>query len=94
VQSLEIFDSETALEELVSKMKKQIKYKNISFYISREADIIDGLNNYIKNKKPDMLLMINYGRKFPATIWEPSWTNKMSNTLKIPLLILHTPKQD
>lgn len=94
VQDLEIFDSEAILEELVAKMKKQMKYKNISFYISREADIVNGLNEYIKKKKPDMLMMINYGRKFPVTIWEPSWTNKMSNHLQVPLFVLHAFQQN
>ena len=94
VQDLELFDSETALEELASKLEKQMKYRKISFYISREADIIDGLSDYIKKKKPDMLLMINYGRKFPETMWEPSWTNKMANHLQIPLLVLHVASQN
>ncbi|HXU26954.1 MAG TPA: universal stress protein [Bacteroidia bacterium] len=94
VQDLELFDSETALEELAGKLEKQMKYKKISFYISREADIIDGLSDYIKKKKPDMLLMINYGRKFPETIWEPSWTNKMSNHLQVPLFVLHANQNE
>jgi nucleotide-binding universal stress UspA family protein len=92
VQDLEIFDFEEELQKLVDKMKKQMKYKNISFYISKEADIVTGLSNFIKKKRPEILSMINYGRKFPKTIWEPSWTNKISNHLQVPLLVLHASK--
>lgn len=79
VQDLEIFDSESVLEEMVNKTKKQMKYKNISFYLCRDSDVADGLDTYIKKNKPDVLSMVTYGRKFPETIWKASWTDKMSN---------------
>jgi nucleotide-binding universal stress UspA family protein len=92
VQDLEIFDSETALQEMVDKTKKQMKYKNISFYLCRDSDVADGLDTYIKKNKPDVLSMVTYGRKFPETIWKASWTDKMSNYISVPLLVLHVSK--
>ena len=70
--------------------KKQMKYKNISFYLYRDSDIAHGLDFYIKKNKPDILSMITYGRKFPETIWKASWTDKMSNHTSVPILVLNT----
>jgi hypothetical protein len=92
VQDLEIFDTEDALQKAVDKIKKQTKYKNISFYLCRDSDVTDGLDSYIKKNKPDVLSMVTYGRKFPETIWKTSWTNKMSNHTSVPLLVLHIAK--
>ncbi len=92
VQDLNIFDAEDALQKIVNKTKKQIKYKNISFYLCRDSDVADGLDTYIKKNKPDALSMVTYGRKFPETIWKTSWTDKMSNHTSVPLLMLHVSK--
>ena len=89
VQDLDIFNIEAALEKLINKIKKQVKYENVLFWISRETDVVDGLSDYIKKKKPDILCMINHHRKFPQTIFEPSWTKKMATHLKLPLFVLH-----
>jgi hypothetical protein len=51
---------------------------------------MDGLNQFIKKQKPNILAMISHGTKFPETIWKTSWTNEMANHATIPLLILHT----
>lgn len=92
VQDLGIFDAEDALQKTVDKINKQIKYKHISFYVCRDADVADGLDFYIKKHRPDMLSMVSYGIKFPETIWKTSWTSKMSNHTSVPLLVLHIVK--
>lgn len=92
VQDLELFDVENTLQKMVDKVKKQTKYKKISFYVCRDSNIATGLDFFIKSNKPDVLSMVTHGRKFPETIWKTGWTNKMSNHISIPLLILHTRK--
>lgn len=92
VQDLELFDIEDTLQKMIDKIKKQMKYKKISFYVCRDSNIANGLDFFIKKLKPDILSMVTHGRKFPETIWKTSWTNKMSNHISVPLLILHTHK--
>ncbi len=77
---------------MIVKIKKHVKYKKLSFYDDNGFDVIKGLEDYIKKKKPDILSMITHSRKFPETIWKTSWTNKMANHTTIPLLILHRIK--
>jgi nucleotide-binding universal stress UspA family protein len=93
IQDLGIFDAESILQKMTDSIKKEMKYKNISFNVYNDANIVEGLDLVIKKQKPDILSMMTYGRKFPETIWKTSWTNKMSNHTKIPLLVLHTSRK-
>ena len=92
VQDLEIVDAEDILQKMVDKIKKQTKYKKISFYLCRDSNIANGLDFFIKKNKPDVLSMVTHSRKFPETIWKTGWTNKMSNHISVPLLVFHTHK--
>lgn len=94
VQNLGIFDAENELQKMIDKIKKQTKYKKISFYVCRGVNIANGLDFFIKKNKPDVLSMVTYSRKFPETIWKTGWTNKMSNHISVPLLVLHTRKSN
>jgi len=93
IQDLAIFDAEGILQKMTDTIKKEMRYKNISFNVYDDSNIIEGLDLVIKKQKPDILSMMTYGRKFPETIWKTSWTNKMSNHTKIPLLILHRSRK-
>ena len=92
VQDLAIFDVEDMLQKMVDKIKKQTKYKKISFYVCCDFNIADGLDFFIKKNKPDVLSMVTHSRKFPETLWKTGWTNKMSNHISVPLLVFHTHK--
>lgn len=92
VQDLAIFNAEAALEKMITKLKTQTKYKNISYYVCSDSNVADGLDYFIKKQKPDVLSMVTHGWKFPETIWKTSWTDKMSNHTSVPLLIFHTRK--
>ena len=89
VNNSEKFDIDQVLQEMVDKIKKQLKYKNVSFYVCRDSNIANGLDLFIKNNKPDILSMVTNGLNFSAPVWQTSWTNTMSNHITIPLLVLH-----
>lgn len=89
VQGLEIYNAKDKLQKMVDKVKQQMKYKNILFYVSDDFSVANGLDLFIKKYKPDVVTMVTYSRKFPETIWKTSWTNKMANHISVPLLILH-----
>ncbi len=92
VQDLAIIDAEEKLKTMIDKIKVEVGVKEIQFYVIRDLDVADGLDYFIKKHKPNILSMVTYSRKFPEIIWKTSWTNKMSNHIDIPLLILHVPK--
>lgn len=92
VQDLDIFDADASLEKMIAKLRMQLKYKNISYYICRDSNVSEGLDYFIKKQKPDVLSMVTHGWKFPETIWKTNWTDKMSNHTSVPLLIFHTRK--
>ncbi len=89
IQDLATYNSEELLKKIVDKTKKHLNYKKISMHVYSDSNVRDGLNQYIKKQKLDMLSMISHGTKFPETIWKTSWTNEMANHATIPLLILH-----
>lgn len=92
IQDLQVFDADEAVKKLSESIKTQTRYSNLSFYVSNDSNIADGLDYFVKKKKPDMLAMVTHGRKFPETIWKGSWTNKVANHTLVPLLVLHIHK--
>lgn len=90
IQDLATYNTDELLKKIVDKTKKHLNYKKISTYVYSDSNVMDGLNQFIKKQKPDILSMISHGTKFPETIWKTSWTNEMANHATIPLLILHT----
>ncbi len=89
VQDLLIFDAEETLHKMADKIRKQVRYKNTSFYVCSDSNIANGLDLFVKKKKPDILSMVTHRRKFPETLWKASWTKKIANHTLIPLLIFH-----
>lgn len=92
VEDLNIFDAHGVLQKLVDKIKKNINYDKVSFHIINNSSIIDGLKDFVKKEKPDMLSMITHSIKFPETIWKRSFTNIMSNHTSIPLIVFHSQR--
>lgn len=94
VKDLNSYDVDTTLHNMMDKIKKETKYKNISLYICNDPNIKNGLDFFIKKHKPDVFSMVTHRRKFPEIIWKTSWTNKMANHVSVPLLVLHTHKSN
>lgn len=90
IQDLETYNTEELLQKMVDKIKKKMNYKKISTYVYSDSNVVDGLNLFVKRRKPEILSLISHGTKFPETIWKTSWTSKISNQTSIPLLVLHT----
>lgn len=84
-------DSKLNAELIVSKIRTGLNWDKYdhSFNIIEKNDIEDGINNFLKKHKTDLLVMIARKRSFFSKIFEPSHTKKMTHQTKIPLLILH-----
>jgi nucleotide-binding universal stress UspA family protein len=65
------------------------KFKNLNLYIARASSVIAGLDEYLKDSKPDILLMTTHARGFFRRFFDPSLTEKMVNHSHTPLLALH-----
>ncbi|MBS1637544.1 MAG: universal stress protein [Bacteroidetes bacterium] len=89
IQDLEYFDSDKALKNMVSSVKTQSGYRNISYAIQHGTDVVSGLDAYVKKEKPNVLAMMTHERKFPEMLWNPSRTKAISYHTTIPLLVLH-----
>jgi nucleotide-binding universal stress UspA family protein len=59
-----------------------------SIHFVTNEDIIDGLSEYINNKKPDMLAMLSRKHSLFERIFTKSITNKLSFRTEIPLLVI------
>jgi len=90
IEDLNIFDATGILQKLVNEIKKNIGYDKVSFHVKVNSSIIEGLEEFVKKEKPDLLSMITHSRKFPETIWKRSITNIMSNHTSIPLVVFHS----
>lgn len=84
-------DSKLKAEMIAGKMRTGLMWDkyNHSFNIIEQEDIEEGINNFLKKHKTDLLVMIARKRNFITKIFDPSHTKKMMHQTKIPLLILH-----
>lgn len=61
----------------------------ISFYISNNTDVIQGLNEYINSNKVDMIVMLTHKRNILDQFQESSLTRQMALYTDLPLLTYH-----
>ncbi|MEX2379874.1 MAG: universal stress protein, partial [Vicingaceae bacterium] len=59
-----------------------------SIHFATNDDIIDGLSEYINEKKPDLFAMISRKHSLFERIFTKSITNKLSFRTEVPLLVL------
>lgn len=55
----------------------------------RAASVTHGLNRYIEEAHPDLLVMTTHDRGFIRRIFSPSLTERMVNHAKVPVMALH-----
>lgn len=81
--------SEEEVKEMTALIKKEVDYPKISGYICNDLDIVEGINYFIDQKKPDILIMVTHRRNFWEAIFNKSITKKIAFHLSVPLLTLH-----
>jgi nucleotide-binding universal stress UspA family protein len=60
-----------------------------SFHYKRSDDVINGINDFIKEKKTDMTVMIRKDHTFFEKFFNGTHTKRMAFHSKVPLLVLH-----
>ena len=82
----EKFKSKEFRESLV----KHFKFENISLQIinGEENILVDSIGSFVKNNKPDMLIMLTHKRGFFNRIFDVSQTKEISYQMTVPLMAL------
>lgn len=93
VDDKHLLHSDEQITAMTQKIRKRFKYAKISGYISKNTNIIKGIDYFLKKKPADVLVMFTHARHFPEAMFNSSITKMMSHQASIPLLALkHTDK--
>lgn len=81
-------------EKLLNKNKTDLLLKtaNHTYHITHNKEVIHGIDAFVKEKKIDILVMINHKLKFFESIFHQSTTKRVSFYTKVPLLVMHDKK--
>lgn len=88
-------NSDITPEMISGKMRSGLiwdKY-NHSFNIIESDDVENGINNYLKKNPADMLAMVAKKHNLLERVFSKSYTRAMTRQTKIPLLVMHPPKE-
>jgi len=88
-------DSDLTADLISGKMRSGLiwdKY-NHSFNIVESDDVENGINNFLKKNPADMLAMVAQKHNLLERVFSKSHTRAMTRQTKIPLLVLHPPKE-
>jgi nucleotide-binding universal stress UspA family protein len=79
---------ETPMFEWFEEMvKEKIKYPNISYRINKNGDVLNGLNDFIKDFEIDLLSMSKRDLNFFEKIFSKSITKEMAFRATVPMLV-------
>ncbi len=87
--------SELSPELIASKMRSGLiwdKY-NHSFNIIENDDVEEGIHEFLKKHPSDLLAMVAKKHKLLERVFSRSHTRTMTRQTKIPLLVMHPPKE-
>ena len=74
------------VEETIKKLEERFKNEDITIQQLHRAEIIEGLEYYIKTYKPDVLAMVIHEKSFLSNIFDTSITRHFIQEAKLPML--------
>ena len=74
------------IEETIKELEEKFKREDITVQQYHRADIIEGLEGYIKTYKPDVLAMAIHEESFLSNIFDTSITRHFIQEGKLPML--------
>jgi nucleotide-binding universal stress UspA family protein len=81
----EVFSS----EEIIAGIKKHLTNKSIVFKNLHREDTIIGIDTYIRNQKPDLIVVAQEKRGFFENLFHSSVIRHFIFSAKTPMLVLH-----
>ena len=82
------FEKKIDAEHVKNTLIEKYKYQKISFHISHNSDVIEGINEFIVNAKVDILAMYTHEMGFFETLFKTSLSREEAFHCSIPLLTL------
>jgi nucleotide-binding universal stress UspA family protein len=74
------------LEETIKELEEKFKNEDVTIQQLHRANIIEGLEGYIKTYYPDILAMAIHEKSFLSTIFDTSITRHFIQEAKLPML--------
>lgn len=72
-----------------SKVENDIQYSNMAYKLVYGDNLIDVLEDYIKNESPDLISMSTHYRNLFEKLFDANSTKKMTYHTKVPFLAFH-----
>jgi nucleotide-binding universal stress UspA family protein len=82
------------LKEFSKKMKRKFPDMKLEYKLLRKDDIIEGLNEAIRQEQPDALVMVAEKRSWIGKLFWGNLAEKMSFCTKVPLLTIPAEDKD
>ena len=88
------FDNEVKLKsaETMADLSKEFEGNNITFKDLNRKEIVEGIETYTKNHKPDVLALAVYEKTIFSNLFNSSITKHFVEETKIPMLIFKKEK--
>lgn len=75
-----------AIEETIKDLKEKFKNEDITIQQFHRADVVEGLEGYVKTYQPDILAMAIHEKSFLSNIFDTSITRHFIQEAKLPML--------
>ena len=72
------------------KMSKLIQAKNTSFHTVHDKEVLNGIEQFVRDQKVSVLAMITHKLNLFERIFHKSITKRMTLHAEIPLLVMHS----
>lgn len=73
-------------KETIKEWEKE--FETVTFWVTLSEEVADSIADFILNKDIDVLTMLTYKRGFFEGIFNPSFTKKLAQTLRVPILAM------
>jgi nucleotide-binding universal stress UspA family protein len=85
-QKKEVVSVESTVAEV--KLEAQLNGTEHFYYFPEHEDLVEGLNEFVKTKKADMIAVIPHRYNLLEGLFHKSFSKKMAFHTKVPLLVL------
>jgi nucleotide-binding universal stress UspA family protein len=81
-------DKKIDVVKIKTNLINECKYKKISFNVSKNNDVIEAINDFVADKKTDLLAMLTHDLTFFENIFNTSLSREMAFHSLVPLLTI------
>lgn len=75
--------------ETVKEWEIEFENENVDFLVLPSDEVKETILDFVLFKEIDLLAMITHKRSFFESIFDPSFTEKLSKTIPVPVLVIH-----